>query len=253
MNSKIGDSLAAVWTTRIGQVAQQVNVTLGKARQAPDWAKVALLMVENTNRIADDNSCCDETALQSDTSDTNSSSKRSYTTASSKTDSYPLSEEAKKSFEAAYKSMSDGKKWMFNRDDGSVGYVEDVMFRYGQTCDYEQLLPLPRIPAACEQIIDQASAIIDQLVSDDDGLDDQQLAKKVIDTLQEALDALGPYDPYKEFDQHWLVRVLQDFLSYYRWNVFARLSVDCSETDLVSRVWSLFDKCFDNLGIDTKR
>ena len=58
---------------------------------------------------------------------------------SSKSDSCPLTREDMQQFEHNFKSMSNADKWFLRKDrNGNDVFVEDVLFAFGKSCDYEQ-------------------------------------------------------------------------------------------------------------------
>lgn len=77
--------------------------------------------------------------------------------------------------------------------------------------------------------------------------------KNIEKILYERLADLGLLNPLESFEEHWVQRTILHFISLCNGNVIARLARGGSETDLITRIWSIFDTCFDDIDVETKR
>ncbi|KAG2220827.1 hypothetical protein INT45_004488 [Circinella minor] len=75
----------------------------------------------------------------------------------------------------------------------------------------------------------------------------------LLDELWERITKSGYINPCKAYDLYWLQNTMVDILHLYRFRVLEWVSKNGSEMDFVNRVWSMLDKVFDGIMIETRR
>ena len=75
----------------------------------------------------------------------------------------------------------------------------------------------------------------------------------LIRELWKRLVGYGLIDPYEDYDLHWLQKTMVDILDLYRFRVLDWVKKSGSEMDFVNRVWTLLDKVFDDMMVETRR
>ncbi|KAI7856382.1 hypothetical protein BDC45DRAFT_67160 [Circinella umbellata] len=173
--------------------------------------------------------------------------------------------------------MDSELKWKLS--DGTV--VEDILHAYGISYEFEHSIHsycinasdetlknifskeqirdikttgnhnFPSLPVNIQTMLNGCDEVIKKYikVDDEEWVPDQ---KAIVDAVYKEITKNGFYDPYQQFDEDWLQKTILEILSYYRWDVLKSVE-KWSEMDLVVRLWSLFDKAFDNLHMETKR
>ncbi|KAG2218581.1 hypothetical protein INT45_014170 [Circinella minor] len=162
-----------------------------------------------------------------------------------------------------FEPVDSESKWELS--DGTI--VEDLLYAYGVIYEFEHSIHSYCIHASDEtlkkkfskeQIRDIKTAgnynFLSLPISIQSMLNGCDAIKKaVVDAVYKEITKNGFYDPYQQFDEDWFKKkTILEILSYYRWDVLKSVE-KWSEMDLVVRLWSLFDKAFDNLHMETKR
>ena len=75
----------------------------------------------------------------------------------------------------------------------------------------------------------------------------------LINVLWERITKPGYINPCEAYDLYWLQNTMVDILHLYRFRVLEWVSKNGSEMDFVSRIWTMLDKVFDNILIETRR
>ncbi|KAI7856070.1 hypothetical protein BDC45DRAFT_533956 [Circinella umbellata] len=264
--SPVGQSLKDFWTTNFDHAVKKLNIkTINVRAKSPDWGVIALSILEKSER--------------SSITTTKKGTKRS-----SKTDSCSLTTANCQKLTDLITNMKNENKWEFKRDDNTISYLEDVMLTHIKKCSFEHCAlslifdvddkvwdnyltenekeslagsddsSLPDIPESVQSILVKCSKIIERTLKEAGKMTKQQQQKEIVDNLHEYVESIEGFDPYKEFNEHWVVDTLRHFISLYRWNVLERMnSHEWSEIDFVLQAWSQLDKVFRNIFVDTKR
>lgn len=124
---------------------------------------------------------------------------------------------------------------------------------WGEVFEAEELQEIrtcgdPSLPALAENIQEFFDAYYECL-SDEE----QSSGECSLETLTAVTVSFGIFRPSDHFDQYWLQSTMLQLISAYRYKIFDKLAAHGSELDFVVRIWSLLDRCFDNLGIETRR
>lgn len=82
--------------------------------------------------------------------------------------------------------------------------------------------------------------------------EDLKKEEDIIKELWKTVTDFGFVDPVQCFEEEWIQMTMLSFLSYYRWNFIQNLQQG-SEMDLIVYLWSLLDRAFHQLHVDTKR
>ncbi|KAL1931344.1 hypothetical protein VTP01DRAFT_9486 [Rhizomucor pusillus] len=228
-HTRPGDDIERVWATRFSTVAKELKVT-ARRRHRPHWEKVSFAVLKKQAGVS---SSCTTDPAESDakaeseveTSSARVSSKTSST--SSKFDSCLLTPEMLEDFE-------NDPCW------GEVFEAEEL--QEIRTCGD------PSLPALAENIQEFFDAYYECL-SDEE----QSSGECSLETLTAVTVSFGIFRPSDHFDQYWLQSTMLQLISAYRYKIFDKLAAHGSELDFVVRIWSLLDRCFDNLGIETRR
>ncbi|KAI8147539.1 hypothetical protein BJV82DRAFT_664771 [Fennellomyces sp. T-0311] len=267
-----GEPLESTWGAHVSRVAKAMNINLVTSRKKVDWANLALKIINRAPPASSSNS-------ESSSATKTTGSKRSRSTSGSKADSCLLTEAQTAQFKASYYDMTDDVKWKLS--DGT--YVEDMMFKFGDDSDYEHPVhsfildvddPIwtengrftkeqmneireagnPTLPILSDnvmEIINACAAAVREAIEKNEP---STVRKAVIDGVHQAITSNGFYDPYTQYDEDWLQSSLLRILSLYRYNTLSNItSCGGSEMDFVIRIWSLLDRCFDNLMVETRR
>ncbi|KAI8147202.1 hypothetical protein BJV82DRAFT_379524 [Fennellomyces sp. T-0311] len=173
------------------------------------------------------------------------------------------------------------KKWKLKNGE----YVEDIMYKYGSGCDHqhpvhsyildiddpiwarefseEQLeeissagrSALPELSDGVKNIFKVCSDTVKPFIptSSSSAVTSAIDEKGLIDAIDAAVQGCGSFDPYTHFDERRLQRTLQEFFDMYRFNILNWLDSNGSEADFVANIWSLLDRSFQNLGVQTRR
>ncbi|KAI7852143.1 hypothetical protein BDC45DRAFT_537713 [Circinella umbellata] len=76
----------------------------------------------------------------------------------------------------------------------------------------------------------------------------------LLNELWESITKSGYVNPCKVYDLYWLQNTMVDILHHlYRFRVLEWLNKNGSEMDFVNRVWTMLDKVFDDIMIETRR
>ncbi|KAG2223253.1 hypothetical protein INT45_006134 [Circinella minor] len=80
--------------------------------------------------------------------------------------------------------------------------------------------------------------IVETTLEETGNMNKQQQQKEIVDNLHRYVESIESFDPYKEFNEHWVVDTLRHFISLYKWNVLERMnSHEWSEIDFVLQAW----------------
>ncbi|KAI7852142.1 hypothetical protein BDC45DRAFT_607635 [Circinella umbellata] len=130
------------WPSVIHDEAKKLKKNLTKSRV--QWKRIfgtarlpVTLPIDSNNNITFSetlNNNSNATASSTKPTTSSSSGKRSRSS-SAKTDSYKMTPDMKEEYKRAFEELDDDKKWCL--DDGTR--VEDVIYAYGEKCDYEHL------------------------------------------------------------------------------------------------------------------
>ncbi|KAG2223235.1 hypothetical protein INT45_006116 [Circinella minor] len=272
--SPVGQSLQDFWTTSFAHAVQKLNIkTVNLRAKSPDWGVIALSILEKSER----------SSITTTNITTNTTTKKG-TKRSSKTDSCSLSTTNCQKLTDLITNMKNESKWEFKRDDNSISYLEDVMLKHIKKCSFEHCAlslifdvddkvwdayftenekenlagsddcSLPDIPESIQSILVKCSKIVETTSEETSNMNKQQQQKEIVDNLYRYVESIESFDPYKEFNEHWVIDTLRHFISLYRWNVLERMnSHEWSEIDFVLQAWSQLDKVFRNIFVDTKR
>ncbi|KAI9498538.1 hypothetical protein BDB00DRAFT_783693 [Zychaea mexicana] len=125
-NSYLGDALEKTWTTLYGKVAQRVKVDVAKGRKKPDWAAVALKMVELARPKAGDIAVgeCSKASYPTTKSPESTSLKVKRTTLDKERISRELGQLSKKNF------------WSLERSDEAPLIIDQIVIDFAKQCNY---------------------------------------------------------------------------------------------------------------------
>ena len=112
---------------------------------------------------------------------------------------------------------------------------------------------MPSTQKCVQEILDGCHFIVEKAIETAKDYDATKEQKFIVDSLSEYLNQLGPFDPYDQFDEHWLLATLHEICLLYRWNIPSRMSASSSEMDFVVKIWSQLDKCFHGILVDARR
>ncbi|KAI7860641.1 hypothetical protein BDC45DRAFT_529271 [Circinella umbellata] len=116
----------------------------------------------------------------------------------------------------------------------------------------EDSKPLPSINQDVQKILDrfqEAGAHVYQ--NNEDEMDDRKLDDLMLDTMIKEVREIGLFDPRTQYEEFWVISIITQLLGYYTNDVITVMGKDASELDLVSKFWCYFDRCFDNLRVNT--
>ncbi|KAG2218179.1 hypothetical protein INT45_003605 [Circinella minor] len=197
---------------------------------------------------------------------------RSIDAESSKSDSMQLPLGTMEDIEKVYGDMEDEKKWCIEKDEeGKDVFLEDIMFSVLSKKTFEHILhsfiirpsdpickefltqkqiniiktapELPTLPESIKQIFDCCEAAIKNIE------DKEHNSKEVINKLWKAITSFGFFDQEKQFDESWVQATILNFLNMCRYDTLKDIQINGSEMDYVTRCWSNFDRCFENIGV----
>ncbi|KAI7848094.1 hypothetical protein BDC45DRAFT_575174 [Circinella umbellata] len=197
---------------------------------------------------------------------------RSIDAESSKSDSMQLPLGTMEAIEKVYGDMEDEKKWCIEKDEeGKNVFLEDIMFSVLSKKTFEHILhsfiirpsdpicrefltqkqiniiktapELPTLPESIKQIFDCCEAATKNIE------DTEHNSKEVINKLWKAITSFGFFDQEHQFDEAWVQATILDFLNMYRYDTLKDIQINGSEMDYVTRCWSNFDRCFENIGV----
>lgn len=77
--------------------------------------------------------------------------------------------------------------------------------------------------------------------------------ERIVEEIWEKITSYGFFHPKKQFDEDWLQRTLLDILNWFRFDTLALFTDQPSEMDFIVQVWSIIDKCFQDIGIQPRR
>ena len=75
----------------------------------------------------------------------------------------------------------------------------------------------------------------------------------LIDILFKEVTGYGFINPRQNYDMYWIQKTMLEILDSYRYQVFEWVKMKGSAMDLVTRVWVMLDKVFDNMMVQTRR
>ena len=75
----------------------------------------------------------------------------------------------------------------------------------------------------------------------------------LISELWKRITKPGYINPCEAYDLYWLQNTMVDIIHLYRFGVLKWVSKNGSEMDFVNRIWTMLDKVFDNIMIETRR
>ena len=75
----------------------------------------------------------------------------------------------------------------------------------------------------------------------------------LIDMLFKEVTRHGLINPRQNYDMYWIQKTMLEILDSYRYKIFEWVKSKGSEMDLVTRVWTMLDKVFDDMMVETKR
>ncbi|KAI8139545.1 hypothetical protein BJV82DRAFT_246503 [Fennellomyces sp. T-0311] len=282
-NTSLAENLEQKWKTLFINAVTAKNVELKKTRTKPDWVSVRYKMSLNSQNQPSSSSHSPSIPVPSSSvSSPSPDSKGTKRTRSSgsKTDSILMTETMLVEFRQTYAALEDDKKWKL--PDGK--YV-DLLFQFADEHPYEHLAhsfvvniddprigdiftneqltyiknvgvdALPQLNSTIKGIFDDCSAIIKCIVEEggDDAPVTQDQEERIVKSLWKQLTSYGFFDPDERFEEDWLQRTLLEILNWYRYDTLQLLSKDPSEMDFIVRVWSVLDKCFDDIRVQTWR
>ncbi|KAG2226969.1 hypothetical protein INT45_006376 [Circinella minor] len=300
-NTPDGESVESFWPKIINKEAINLNKNLFLFIYDYIYIKAtatnttAFITANKNNTVSDnddgsdnnnnnDNNINTTTITASHTADYSQSSlsslgKRSRSS-SSKSDSCPLTEDMKNNFKETFDKLKDENKWCLK--DGVK--VEDVMYRYGASCDYEHAahsfilnvddpcwqtcfspLQLEEIKMTKEEAMatygDDCKKMFGKLYStvkefkrkEAEALSETVNGEELIDMLFEEVTRPGFINPRQNYDLYWIQKTMLEILDSYRYRVFEWVKKEGSEMDLMTRVWMMLDKVFDDMMIQTRR
>ena len=75
----------------------------------------------------------------------------------------------------------------------------------------------------------------------------------MLNAMIDELLKIGLFDPRTNYEESWVISTINQLLSYYVNDSIAVMDNNTSELDLVTKFWCYFDRCFDDLRINTTR
>ncbi|KAF7730005.1 hypothetical protein EC973_003418, partial [Apophysomyces ossiformis] len=244
-----GEDVSSVWAVRFSSTANALQVQTKNSK--PDWGKVALAILKRVTKKKD------TTSETSSFVSTSASTSTVSSDSSSSNSPVPLTTCDKSRLKNIYESLEDSKKWTLK----TGKKVEDEMLKLAMQCNYQHpshsFIMDPNdshwLDYFTKEELDEIKTFkiptMDDIPSDLHEYLYSYRGKRDLDALFKHR-SLKFFHPIEESDLHWAHKAIVEATDLYHYG-YMPISTQ-SEADLLRRVWSFTEKCYDESCIDVR-